>query len=228
MPDEKSKDKNESLPVLQILGQIQSGERNLNDNPLPKDIRIECVEYLWMTEAQPLASIANILQVSEKTVRRDQDEISKRNAQKLSTEDTLGLVGQLIAKLSSSHENLMRLARDKQGSVQERAQAGMYAAKAIEEQIAILQKLGFAPSKPLQIEADVRHHQEEDVSIDQLKADLAELEKMAEDKGRKDPEIMKLIETAKHQIALAEAKDTVDVLRNNLNRPQGNASEQSQ
>lgn len=222
MSEETPKDKSEHSPILQILNQISSGERNLDDQPLPKDIRIECVDYLWMEELRPVAAIASILKVSEKTIRRDQDEINERNAKKLSTEDTVKLVGELVTKLSSSHENLMRLAKDKKGSVQERAQAGIYASKAIEGQIAILQKLGFAPSKPLQIEADVRHHEEEDVSVEQLKADLAELEKLAEAKGRKDLEIMKLIETAKQQIALAEAKNAVDSLRNNLNQSQGN------
>jgi len=220
MPEETPKDPS----VVQILTQIHSGELNLEEHPLPKDIRLECVDHLWMHELQSIAWIANYLKVSEKTIRRDQDEINARNAQKLSTEDTVNLVGELVAKLSASHENLMRLARDKQGSVQERAQAGMYASKAIEGQIAILQKLGFAPSKPLQIEADVRHHQEEDVSVDQLKAELFELEKLADSKGQKDPEVIKMIEAAKQQIALAEAKNMVDDLRNNLNQRNGDGN----
>lgn len=224
MSEEISKDPS----VIQILTQIHNGELNLEDHPLPKEIRIECVDHLLSYELQPIAMVAHFLKVSEKTIKRDQDEIRTRNAKKLSPEETVKIVGELLSKLTETHTILMRLTKDKNGSVQEKAQAGFYAYKALEGQIATLQKLGYAPTKPVQVEADVHHYKEEDISVDQLKADLAELEKMAEDKGRKDPEIVKLIETAKQQIALAEAKDTVDVLRNNLNRPQGNASEQSQ
>ncbi len=223
---EEKRPEGPATPVLKILSQIRSGEINLEEKELPKDIRVECVDYLWMTEVQPIATMASILNVSEKTIRRDQEEINIRNSKKLSTEDAVNLVGELISKLSSTHENLMRLARDKTATVQEKAQAGMYAYKAIEGQIALLQKLGFAPSKPMQIEADVHHHQDDDVTVDQVKTDLAEIEALAEAKGRKDPDTMKLIETAKQQLALAEAKNTVAELRNNLNKPQGNTGEQ--
>lgn len=225
MPDEKSPDK-PVTPVFTILRQIRSGEINLENEPLSQDLRLECVNHLWMTEAQSVAVMASLLCVSEKTIRRDKDEINARNAKKLSPEESLALLAELTGKITETTENLMRLARDNKASVQEKAQAGMYAYKAIEGQIAILQKLGFAPSKPLMIEAEVHHHQEDDISVDQVKAELSELERMAEAKGRKDPEIVKLIETAKQQLALAEAKNTVVALRNNLNQSQGNTSEQ--
>jgi hypothetical protein len=172
-----------------------------------------------MTEAQPVAVMAALLHVNEKTIRRDKDEIKARNAKKLSPEESLALLGELTAKITETTENLMRLARDNDGSVQEKAQAGMYAYQAIEGQIAILQKLGFAPSKPLLIEAKVHHHQEEDMNVDQVRAELSELERMAEAKGRKDPAVMSLIETAKQQLALAEAKNVVEELRNTLKQP---------
>jgi len=218
MSDEQDS-KQPVTPVLKILSQIKNGEIKLEEKALSKDIRLECVDYLTSTEVQPIAVIASILNVSEKTIRRDQDEIRTRNAEKLTPEETIKLVGELVAKLSETNENLMRLGRDKNGSVQEKAQAGFYAYKVIEGQIAILQKLGYAPSKPLQIEADVRHHQDEEITVDQLKAELAEIEKMADEKGRRDPEIEKLIETAKQQIALAEAKNVIGELKNRVIQP---------
>lgn len=216
MSDEKNPDK-PITPVLTILGQIRNGTMKLENDPLSTDLRVECVDYLWMTEAQPVAVMAALLHVNEKTIRRDKDEIKSRNAKKLSPEESLVLLAELTGKITETTENLMRLARDNKGSVQEKAQAGMYAYKAIEGQIALLQKLGFAPSKPLLVEAEVYHHQEEDMNVDQVRAELSELEKMAEAKGRKDPAVMALIETAKQQLALAEAKNAVVALRNNLN-----------
>jgi hypothetical protein len=65
MSDEKSPDK-PVTPVLSILKQIRGGEINLENEPLSTDLRMECVDYLWMTEAQPVAVMASLLHVSEK------------------------------------------------------------------------------------------------------------------------------------------------------------------
>lgn len=228
MSEQPQPDKKPLTPVIQILNQIRNNEIKPAD--LNQDVRVECVDYLWMTEAQPTGIIANLLGVDERTIRRDKDEIRKRNAKKLSTEDSLELMGELLEKATSTHEHLMRLARSKEGSVQEKSQAGFYVWKAIEGQIKILQNLGYAPSKPMQIEADIHHHQEEEISVEQLKAELAEMEKVVSEDKINDPEIMELIKTAKEQIAIAEANKALTSLKTLVekNKKQsGDSNEQS-
>lgn len=200
----KERSINEETPILEILTQIKNGIRDPKN--LPTDIRRDCVEHLWHVEGQSTAVIAQILKVSDKTIQRNKDIIRERNAKKLTSEDRLKILGELLAKGTAAHENLMRLARSKEGSLQERSQSAYYACKILEEGIKSYQSLGYFPSKPMQIEADVHYSHEEEMSPVQLKEELARLEGIVNTKGIVDPKIAKLIETVKGQIALAEAK----------------------
>jgi len=205
---------NEETPILEILKEIREGTRD--PKKLPADIRQDCVEHLWHVEGQPTAMIAQILAVSDKTIRRDKEVIRERNAQKLTTNDRLKILGELLAKANTTHENLMRLARSKDGSLQEKGLVGSYASKAIEELIELYQSLGYFPSKPMQIEADIHYSQEEESTPSKLKEELFRLEGIVNSKGIVDPKIAELIETVKGQIALAEAKTGIKELKTRI------------
>jgi DNA-binding NarL/FixJ family response regulator len=71
--------KNEEVPALKILKQINDGE--LDPKSLTTPQRRQCVEVLKI-EGHSYASIAKLLNWSEKTIQRDWDEICKKNAQK--------------------------------------------------------------------------------------------------------------------------------------------------
>jgi len=206
---------NEETPILEILKEIREGTRD--PKKLPADIRQDCVEHLWHVEGQPTAMIAQILAVSDKTIRRDKEVIRERNAQKLTTNDRLKILGELLAKANTTHENLMRLARSKDGSLQEKGLVGFYASKAIEELIELYQSLGYFPSKPMQIEADIHYSQDEESTPSKLKEELARLEGIVSSKGIVDPKISELVETVKGQIALAEAKTGIKELKTRIN-----------
>ena len=227
MPEESKPEKGPVTPVIKILNQIRNKE--IDPETLDQDIRVECVDYLWITEGHSTSVIANLLGVDERTVRRDKELVRKRMGEKLSTEDNLARIGELIEKATSTHEHLMRLARSKEGSLQEKSQTGFFLWKAIEGQIKLYQSLGYAPSKAMQVEADVHHHEEEK-TVEQLKAELAEMEKIVSNDKVNDPEISELIKIAKEQIAIAEANKTLTDLKGRMDqikKQQGNANEQS-
>ena len=202
MSEENKPENYENTPVLQIMKQIKDGI--IDPKELATEIRRDCVEHLWYVEAQPVASMAHLLKVSDKTIRRDQDEIRKRKAQKPSADYTVQVFGELLEKATSAHENMMRLSRSPDASVQEKAQAGFYAWKMIQQQIEIAQSLVVVPSQALKIEASIR--QEDETTPAQLKEELTRLEGIINTKSIVNPKIAELIEAAKGQIALAEAK----------------------
>ena len=215
---------NEETPVLEILKQIR--DRTRDPKKLPSEIRHDCVEHLWHVEGQSTAVIAQILAVSDKTILRAKDIIRERNAKKLTPEDRLKIIGELLSKGTATHENLMRLSRSKDGSIQEKSQAGYYTWKAIEEQAKLLQSLGYFPSKPMQIEADIHYSHEEEMTPAQLKEELARLEGIVNAKGIVDPRIAELIDAVKKQIALVEAKAGIKELKTRIEeieKGQGNA-----
>lgn len=222
MPEDAPKDNLENTPVLQILKQIHNGTFDLKE--LTQEIRQDCVEHLWYTEAQPIATIANIFKVSDKTIRRDQEDIRKRRAKQPSMDYSMQVFGELLEKARLVHENMMRLSRTPDASVQEKAQAGFYAWKIIQEQIKIAQSLGVAPSQALKIETSV--HQEDAITPAQLKAELARLEGILKEKGIVDPKIAELIQQVEGQIAVAEAKLGIKDIKSRIDeieRGQGTA-----
>ena len=171
MPEEKKPENHQEKPVAKILREIAEGI--IKGDELPTDIRQECVEHMWQTQGFSVMDIASALNVSERTIKRDKNEIRKRNAQKPSADYALETISELLQKATSAHEHLMRLSRSKDGSVQEKSQAGYYVWKIIQEQTKLLQSLGYLPEKPMQVEADIHHHHEEEISIEHLKAELA-------------------------------------------------------
>jgi pheromone shutdown protein TraB len=162
------------------------------------------VEHLWMSEAQTEAAMAHLLKVSIKTIQRDKDVIRKRNAERLTPEGKSKIIGELLGKLTSTHENLMRLARSKDGSIQETAQAGSYATSAILEMGKMLQSLGYLDSAGQKIDVSIR---EEEPTPSKLKEELARLEKIVSGKNVSDPEVTRLMEEMRYHIAIAEAKE---------------------
>ncbi len=218
-PKDKKSENHDEKPVLKILRDIQEGI--IKGEELSADIRQDCVEHMWISMGYQVEEIAGILNVSGRTIKRDKTEIKKRNAQKPSADYALETIGELIQKATVAHEHMMKLARSEDGSLQEKAQAGYYVGKLIMLQVKSLQSMGLLPEKAMQIESEVHHHQEEETSVEELKEELARLEKIAAAKENLDPEILKLIGKAKQHIALAEAKSTIGELKNKIEKDQG-------
>jgi ribosome-binding ATPase YchF (GTP1/OBG family) len=136
------------------------------------------------------------------------------------------LIAELMRKANATQEHLMHLSRS-DGSLQEKTQAAFYLWKSTQEQMKILQSSGLLPMQPMKIEANITHEEEKDVG--KLKEELTEAEKMASDAGRSnDPIIVELINSIKQQIALAEAGNNIEALKNILTqKDKGISNEQS-
>lgn len=223
MPKEKKPENHQEKPVAKILREI--GEGLIKGEELPVDIRQECVEHMWLTQGYSVMDIASVLNVSERTIKRDKNEIKKRNAQKPSADYALETIGELMHKATAAHEHLIRLSRSKEGSLQEKSLAGYSVGKLIMEQVKILQSMGYLPAKPMQVEEHIHHHEEEETSVEELKEELTRLEKIAAGKKSIDPEIRELIEKAKKHLALAEAKNAIGELKKKI---EGTSGDQSQ
>ena len=221
MPDEQESINN--LPAIKILQQIKEGI--IDKEKLPKEMRQECVEYL-LSKFQSISEIALILGKTEKTIRRDKEEIDSQRSIKPSTDYSLKLIAELMRKAEATQQQLMHLARS-DGKVQETSQAAYYLWKAIQEQMKLLQSFGILPDQPMRSEVNITHEEEKDVV--KLKEELAEAEKMARDAGRSDdPIIVELIKSIKQQIALAEAGNNIEALKNILTKKdEGTSNEQS-
>ncbi len=209
MTNEKETIKEPQLPAIKIIKQIQDG--TLDVEKLPKEMRQTCVECL-LAQFWPVSKIAAFLKKDDRTIQRDKKEIEQRNSEKPSIDYALELISELMRKANATQEHLMSLAREDGASVQEKSQAAFYLWKAIQEQMKLLQSLGYLSEQPMKIQANITQETTKDTT--KLKEELAEAEKIVNETGRADdPVIANLIKSIKQEIATAEANNNMDELK---------------
>jgi predicted transcriptional regulator len=196
------------ISVLNLLQKIQSGAVDPRD--MDKEVRKQVVEAL-ACEGSSVPQIAQILKVSDKTIRRDLSSIKENNAFSPSIEMAKKLIGDMRMKAEVHRTYLMRLARTKNVSVSERSLAEYYSWKVTKELIEKLQSLGYLPLVPHKIAADVYHHDDEDnpTTLGELKDKLTALEGIAQEDGIFDGELKEEMEFLKLKINTAEIKKRV-------------------
>lgn len=219
MPDEKEPIEEPQLPAIKIIKQIQDGI--IDAESLPKEMRQACVECL-LSQFWPISKIAAFLKRDDRTIQRDKKEIEQRNSEKPSIDLSLQLIAELMRKATATQEHLMSLAREDGASVQEKSQAAFYLWKVIQEQMKLLQTLGYLPEQPMRIEANITQEGERDIT--KLKQELAEAEKVVNAQGREnDPAITGLLKSIRQNIAIAEANNNMDELKKLISEPKKDA-----
>lgn len=203
----------EEIPVYRVLKQIKEG--SLDPKNLSPDQRQDCVEVLRM-EGQSYSVIAQLLERNEKTIKRDWEVICKRNSKKPSPEYALRLIGEMIAKANSKEDHLTRLARSKDGSIQEKAQAEYYAWKVLHEASQLLQSAGYLPTQPTKIEGEI-HHYQEDRTPAQLKDEIARVEKIIEEECGNNPGLREKLQALKQKVEEMELKKQINDLADQVN-----------
>lgn len=200
----------EESPVFRIIQEIKDGKREAKD--LSKEQRQECVESLDL-QGYNVSQIAQALNRSEKTIRRDLQDIRQRRSASPSIELATQVVGNMVAKLEACHSYLVRLANSKEGSVQEKSQAIFYAGKMMLELTEKLQSLGYLPTAPQQVVGDIYHHNDsDDTTFTEAKERLNEIEAVAKSAGILDCCIQKRIDSLKAKIERVEIVNEVEDL----------------
>lgn len=177
----------EEKPTTSIIQEIKDGR--VDPTTLTKELRTNCVEIL-MLEGYKTSEMAQVLKRSEKTIKRDIAEIREANSISPDIKLVKELVGEFLLKARNSHTFLSKLARSKEGSVGERAQAEYYAHMTSNDVITKLQSLGYLPSVAKTVVGDIFHHYE-DNDVEELKIlnqELLELEALCPE----NKEVLKL------------------------------------
>jgi len=129
--------------ALGLIKKIQSGQ--LNSGLLTKEQRQQCVEVLFLEGATSQSSLAELFQVTDKTIRRDLADIRAKNELHTSPEFVSQISGEFVIRARIHSTHLMKLARESKASVGERAQAEYYASMVYRDMISTLQSLGYLP-----------------------------------------------------------------------------------
>ena len=204
-------------PVSFYMQEIQNG--NIKASSLPPEI-IEQIVEVFYAEGSSTTQIAQLLDRTDRTVRRYLEEIRKKNALTPNLEQAKQFVGELVQKARISHAYLMRLARSKDGSIAERAQAEFDAWRVLKEMIEKLQDLMYLPKKSSTLTADIYHHHEEGgetKTYAQLKEDLRDIEKVAKEAGTLDPKLAENIKLLQERIEKSEISEKIVDLKKDKN-----------
>ena len=207
-------DKQQDKPILSLLQEIKSGQIDPRD--INKDLRQQAIETLLL-EGMNISQIAQVLGVSDKTIRRDIAVIKERNALNPSLDLAKQLIGDLKMKAEAHRSHLMRLARSPNAKVGEKCLAEFYAWKVSVELIGKLQSLAYLPLVPHKVAAEIYLHGEDSTnSLGELKDELTILEKIAEQDGILDEKTKEKILFLKLKIEKAEI--TYDIEKMNTNK----------
>ena len=215
MENDINKVNKEEIPVYKILKQIKDGA--LQAKELSKEMRQDCVEVLTL-EGYSVPSIAQLLDRSEKTVKRDLEDIWQRNSKRPTPEIALSLIAELIEKSKSQSAHLIRIARSNEGSIQERINAERLAWEIQNQTAERLQSLGYMPTAAQKIVGDIYHHDSEEEApktLVQMREELLKIEKIAEETGSLDEKTKQSITLLKLKIDQAEIAQGIAQMANN-------------
>lgn len=178
MSGNNSLQEKDEQPTYALIQQIKDG--TVAPETLTKDLRQRCVEVL-LGEGYTVASMAQILKRSEKTIKRDIENIREQNAITPNLNLAKKIIGEMVMYGRIHRDRLMKLARTKEASVAEKSNAEYLAFKVFVELVAKLQSLGHLSTKPQAIVGEVFHHVDGQVNnLDDLSRQIIEIEKMAD------------------------------------------------
>ncbi len=216
---------NEEQSSLSLIQQIK--EKTIDPQNLDKKQRQECVATLECEGYSP-ASIAQILRRSEKTIKRDLDEIHEARSFRPDPKLIHQHVGMLCQRAEAHQSFLMRLARSGSGSVGERAQAEYYAWQVLKELNQLLQSMGFLPSRPQEVVGNIFHHSDNGNLLDELKARLTSIELSAKEAGELSPERAEYIRSLSLEITKIETLEKIQGLETQKETPHESPKPDSQ
>ena len=208
------KNKKEDTSVYKILQCIKTG--TLDAKGLSKDDRQACVEVLFL-EGHQISAIAQLLERSEKTIKRDLKEIWQRNSQYPTPDFVLREITEMIHKGKVHQAHLMRIARSGTTPSEEKIKAEYNAWKIGGEMSKQLQSLGYLPTEPHKITGDLYHHTENgEKSISVLKDKLSDLIRVASEASIDDKEIEGHIKNIQDKIEKAEINNDIEKLQDKI------------
>ncbi|MBF0216120.1 MAG: hypothetical protein HQL30_03885 [Candidatus Omnitrophica bacterium] len=214
------RDKKE-IPLLNLIQDLK--DSRIDPGTIDKELRQQCIE-VFLGEGYSVPSIAQIFMKCDKTIRRDIEEIRDRNGLVPSLDLAKKTVGEVVVYARIHRDHLMRLARSRDTSVSERAQAEYFAHRVDMEVVDKLQTLGYLPLKPKTIVGDFTHtlNVSDDKVIHELKNQLCEVERIASEGDGMTADLEQEVKQIKLRIAQAEIEKDILAVRDEQQKGENN------
>lgn len=159
--------------VLSVIRDIQQGA--IEAKSLAVEDRRRCVEHLT-GDGYSIAETAEIFKVDERTIARDRAAIRQANSIERDPQMTGQMVGQLINQADTCLQRIRRVTRERDTPPNVRIDGEKTCWMIFDNLIQRLQSLGYLPTAPQQLQAELRHQIESLPGFGELTDEVARLE----------------------------------------------------
>lgn len=157
------------------------------------------VEML-MTDGATVPEIAQILDVSERTVKRDKQGIRAANAIDRDPKLVGQMVGRLITEADTAIQRIRRAIRDPRTMPAVKVDGEHRCYQINSDFFRHLQRIGFVPTAVQEIRGDLMHHFAEPPGLDEIQKEMARIEQIGRHVGAVDPQITAMMDEMRDQV----------------------------
>ena len=194
-------------------------QRSISPRSLSPEDRRHCIEHLT-ADGYSALEIAEILQVSERTVARDRAEIRQANAVSREPKLTGEMVGQLVQQAEQCIGRIRRITRDRQVNPQTRVDGERACWLITRELIERLQSLGYLPTSPTEIRGELTHHHEALPPFSEMQEEVARLEAILDQADGGDQELSDQLAAVKDLVLRGAAHEGIVALASTIDGEQ--------
>jgi len=157
--------KSKNLRCLDILQGIKAG--TIDPTSLVRKQRKLLVPFL-MAEGQSTAEIAHLLKVSDRTIERDKNAIRRKNAISRDPELANVIAGRLVDEAQTCIQRIRKVERDSDCPPAARIEGEKGCFQIINSLAERLQSMGYLPTAAKKLEAELNHHMENTLSLEEI------------------------------------------------------------
>lgn len=164
--------KSKELRCLDILQGIKDGITD--PASLLRNQRKLLVPFL-MAEGQSTAEIAHLLKVSDRTIERDKQAIHRENALSQDPELASIIAGRLVDEAQICIQRIRKFERDADCTPAAKIEGEKGCFHIVNSLAERLQSMGYLPIAAKKLEADLTHHIENTLSLDEIQSEAQRL-----------------------------------------------------
>ena len=168
-----SSKKSKGLRTLKLLQKIKEGATN--PASLSGSQRRPLVSFL-MAEGQSTAEIAHLLKVSDRTIERDKKFIRQKNAISQDPELADIMAGRLVNEAQICIQRIRKFQRDTNCPPAAKIEGEKGCFQITNNLAERLQSMGYLPIAAKKLEADLRHHAENVLSLNEIESETDRLQ----------------------------------------------------
>ena len=221
LASENSTNDNEER-TISLLQKIRT--RTIDPNSIRLPERHLIVSYL-MADGYGTAEIAQILNVSDRTIERDKKAIREANAIATDPELAEQVVGRLVLEADLSIQRIRKAVRDTDTPPAVKVDAEHRCFQIISEMTKSLQSLGYLPSASTKLQAEITHNIGQIPELPQLDLEAQRLLQLTGEIQDTDPRLLEQIDDIRTQIARVKLADRIQTVSNIIENKGENENE---